>query len=238
MQEFPFQKFINLVSFDRELVALEKTIKKHEAEIIALQDNLDALEQEELVAKKEKDEAQKLVHEKELHMKELDESQKAAEKKMDAVNDNKSYQSVKHEIESLKKQQHDYEDELVAAWNDLETHTKALAHKKEEIVQKLQECTELLNQKEDALVAHKKELLLMVEKRDSQKDGIPEEWLEKYAMMRSSVDNPVVPVKLGACSGCFYQITNQDLARLRNNALLQCRDCYRFLYMESRDDAA
>lgn len=63
--------------------------------------------------------------------------------------------------------------------------------------------------------------------------GVPEEWLERYAMMRSRVSDPVVPVKDGLCSACFHQILAQDMILLRRNKLLQCKECYRFLYLES-----
>ena len=63
--------------------------------------------------------------------------------------------------------------------------------------------------------------------------GIPEEWLEKYSIMRTRVPNPIVSVKNGSCSACFHALTQQDMLNLQRRKLLQCRDCYRFLYIES-----
>lgn len=67
--------------------------------------------------------------------------------------------------------------------------------------------------------------------RQSKEQAVPAEWLEKYATMRARVTDPVVPVINGDCSACFYQVSTQDMQQLRHRKLLQCKDCFRLLYL-------
>src|SRR5260221_635295 len=66
--------------------------------------------------------------------------------------------------------------------------------------------------------------------RPAKEQLVPQEWLDKYASMRSKVENPVVPVAGDSCSACYYMISAPDLQALRRQKLVQCKDCYRFLY--------
>lgn len=68
--------------------------------------------------------------------------------------------------------------------------------------------------------------------RDTKIIGIPQEWLIKYEKMKKAISNPVVPVQNGFCSSCLYKISNADLDSIRHNKLVECRDCFRILYMQ------
>jgi predicted nucleic acid-binding Zn-ribbon protein len=65
---------------------------------------------------------------------------------------------------------------------------------------------------------------------------VPQEWLTKYQRMRAKVADPLVPVMNTSCSACFYSIPPQDLNRLKKNALLLCRSCYRLLYYDKEEE--
>ena len=67
---------------------------------------------------------------------------------------------------------------------------------------------------------------------------LPDEWLGKYEHMRGRVADPVVPVQQDSCSACFYSISSRDLQTLKQGDLLQCKDCYRFLYYKSDEAQA
>jgi len=68
--------------------------------------------------------------------------------------------------------------------------------------------------------------------RISHEQGIPAEWLEKYAMMRSKVSDPVVPALDGSCCACFYHLPSRDMIVLSRNTLIECKSCFRFIYQE------
>lgn len=232
MSEFPFQKFIDLVAFDqttnkleKELSQLGQTAQKVQEEINQFTHELDSVKQRAIMSKKE-------VDAKELEMKILDAKQKEKERLLDRTTNQREVQSVYNEIENLKKAQHDLEEGLLAAWHALEVTTRDYEQKKQQItaiIQDLEHQTKTIyNQQEGIKIALKEQ----EQNRAAKEIGIPEEWLIKYAVMRRTVTNPVVPMLNGACSACFYSIPQQDQVRLRKHAMLQCKDCYRFLYME------
>ena len=53
-----------------------------------------------------------------------------------------------------------------------------------------------------------------------------------YERMKGRVYDPVVPMSQDSCSVCFYGLTPRDLQMLKQNGLLQCKDCFRLLYLE------
>ena len=232
MNEFPFEKFIKLVAFDqatnkldRELVHFENESIKTQQEINAAKAELDLFKQRFVASKKE-------VDNKELSMKEFDVKQKEKQRQLERISNSREYQSLAHKIETIKKVQHDYEEGLLSSWHTLEAVTRDYMQKKEEIDNRCQELEKLLEDYSKQKEIIKNTLEEHQTDRSTLEIGIPEEWLEKYAVMRKAVANPVVPVLNGACSACFYTIPQQDIIRLRKHAMLQCKDCYRFLYTE------
>ncbi|HVW99604.1 MAG TPA: hypothetical protein VHA52_04060, partial [Candidatus Babeliaceae bacterium] len=57
-------------------------------------------------------------------------------------------------------------------------------------------------------------------------------WLNRYQSMKNSVENPAVPVIDGQCSACFYTLLPKEIIALERQRLLNCNDCYRFLFKD------
>lgn len=233
MNELPIQKLIDLVNFDQEVHNLRIEIKNKHQELESLEQLIDKLEEEFQLTKNKLSDAKQEVARKELEMKELDEAEKKANSRLETAQDPKEYQSFKKEIEYLKAKQHDFEKELLAAWNAVEAVDREYKSKHvvyEEEMKKLQATIASIR---DQIDEKQKVVTDSEVKRTEMVQGIPEEWLEKYGRMQSRVSNPVVPVINDACGGCFFKVLAQDMARLTKRALLQCKNCYRFLYLES-----
>lgn len=232
MTEFPFQKFVNLVAFDQATNSLERDVVRLDKEILDFQNEVFRLEDQLEYDAKQVALSKKRVDEKELEMKDIDAKIKAKREIFDRIVSQREYQSAYQEIESLKKKQYDQEEGLLEAWNILESTTRGYLIIKADLEKRIVDLEDLIISSS----AQKKDLQEKIIDRHTQRlqlePGIPQEWLEKYAVMRRSVPNPVVPVINNACSACFYSITQQDNARLKKHALLQCKECYRFLYME------
>jgi predicted nucleic acid-binding Zn-ribbon protein len=165
-------------------------------------------------------------------MKDLDAKIKSKQDLFDRIANQREYKSAQQEIDALKKKQYDLEETLLEAWNELESLNRGYIETKTKLEKRITELEDLIT----SCVQRKKELIQKISQRHNERSalesGIPEEWIEKYSAMRAVVSNPVVPVINNACSACFYSVTQQDIARLKKNALLQCKECYRFLYME------
>ena len=77
-----------------------------------------------------------------------------------------------------------------------------------------------------------KELDALKENRPAKEIMVPSEWLDKYMHMRMRVSDPVVPIMRRGCSACFYTIPDHEMLRLQRRALVQCKGCFRLLYMQ------
>ena len=233
----PFQRFIDLITFDQAIVALEKEVEALQKEVQTLeakeneqQKNLERVKIKAHNAKKE-------VDEKELEMKALDAEQKIKKAQLETSANNKIYQAIKSEIEIIKRKQLALEEELIIAWNAMEASQKEYIERQGEVEKNIAELQAALQEKSEKIEALKRDVAGRAKIRPEKERQVPEEWLEKYAMMRARVPDPVVPVLHGSCSACFYTIPGQDLIFLKRKKLLQCKFCYRFLYFPDAQES-
>ena len=231
MQESLYVAFLSLVQFDQETNALR-------ARVLAVQKELEALKQQEValqnmqeVAYKQWHEARREVDEYELEMRTLEEARLAKNKLFEQAASTREHQALRKEIDILLHRQNDLEQKLMLFWNLVETRRKAL-----------QECTDRVERERTALhseaqvqEARLAELYQQVAGREEEWQthsvGLPEDLLQKYTMMRTAIADPVVPIEKGACTVCCYALTQNDKALLRHTHLMQCRGCFRLLYM-------
>ena len=90
---------------------------------------------------------------------------------------------------------------------------------------------DLLPGKPLTLPPSKEKALIEVEPED-----LNEEWLNKYERMIHRVSDPIVPVMEESCSACYYAILRQDLQKLKKSGVLPCRNCYRLLYYDEKEE--
>ncbi|HSW74204.1 MAG TPA: hypothetical protein VLG71_03525 [Candidatus Limnocylindria bacterium] len=233
MNESPFTSFIELIRFDHSIATVEEALNKVKKELHAVRQQ----EEKQLAtleaAKKAAYDAQKAVDEQELAMAELVETEGKKKKRLENVTNHKEYQSIKAELEAVHAQQRTLEAELLEIWAALETAQKAHEATKKTVettLEKVRTESALHESKQQSLEA---ELAEKRQQRPEKEQRVPQEWLDKYASMRASTLDPVVPVVHESCSACFYKVSEQDLLLLGRHKLLQCKGCYRFLYIES-----
>ena len=232
MRSIEFQKFIDLVTFDQSLVKIERDIKKMQEAEQSLLVDIKRLNEDFMDVKAAKDQARKAVDEKELYMKVLESKESELKHKMDSLSNQKEYKSLQKELYLLNEKRLQHEQDLLGLWNKFDLLDKGYEAKKqlhESLLSKLNQDKDVVHQDVTALTAQLDEILLQ---RESKKQPVPQEWLDMYVNMKGRVSNPVVPVIGEACDACFYSVTPRDLQILRKNQLLQCRDCYRLLYIE------
>jgi len=236
MNEFPVQSFIDLVNFDQGTYAIQDEIEKTNKSIKEIQ-----LKQAQHVSdlefiKKQVHDARKEVDQAELEMKELEQKEISQKEKLENSVDQQEYRLLSKEIKSIKKRQHDYEEILLVAWNKFESAKKEVQAQEARVNEKIEELKTSMQESQAKLQKLEQDLQERLKQRDEKTKAVPADWLEKYVLMRSRVANPVVPVVGGSCSACFYQLPPQDFLALKRNRVLQCKGCYRFLYIESSQD--
>ena len=231
MSQSPFEQFISLVEVDQKINALHKSIKALEQENSAHQKNDEAnFASLEKIRQKLHD-MRKEVDTKELEMKTLDIQESEKKKGLETVANHKEYSSIKAEIDQLKKAQHILEDSLMQVWNQLETAKKEFETANQQYEQQKSKIQELIHNHNLKISELNTETSMLTQERAEKEKTVPAEWLEKYAVMRARVTDPVVPVHNGSCSACFYKISAQDMQALAHRRLVQCKDCFRLLYL-------
>jgi len=232
MSEHPFQKFIDLIQFDRETQVLHQNNNKLKEEIANLELAKNRLLHSLEEGKKNVLSLKKKVDELELSMKELDSMETEKKKRLEEVSGPREYKSIQSELAAVNKKQHNLEQELVDLWNKYELAQKQSETQQSESVQKLQELDSSIDQQNNELSQVNQKIEGREQEREGLKKGIPEEWLDSYSTMRRQVTNPVVPVVGDSCSACFYPVSAQVVLELKRHKLLPCRSCYRLLYVK------
>ena len=231
MSTHPFHSFIDLVTLDQRIWQIEQDVAGKQQVLDAFDEKM-AQERVRVDGAKERVHAlRKDVDEHELMMKDMDEKLQHNKKRLDDISNYKEYESVKKEIETLGVQQHEEEEELLQLWNTFETAEKKLVEQERSCAQAIEQIAAQKQELQTSLVTLQNERATAAKERPEKEQGVPEEWLEKYRAMRARTTNPVVPVDQGSCSGCSYLLSVSDMQRLHKGALLQCKGCYRFLYI-------
>jgi predicted nucleic acid-binding Zn-ribbon protein len=229
-----FKFLLDLVDLDQSIRSAQKKYDALELDLQKAQQEKQALFDYQEHLKKNVHDVRKEVDLLELDMKALDTRESQKRKQLDTSHSVKEYNSYKAELDTIHQEQQKIEQDLLAVWNNLEqtqatlkTYTQGLDNQvllSENNIQALLQEKHVIGQN----------ISQLIEQRPAYEQNVPPEWLEKYMMMRTKVDDPVVPIADSACSVCFNHITNQDFLRITRGALMQCKGCYRLLYTPNR----
>ena len=232
MNEQKLKNLIELVTFDQTLNALEHRITLSDSTMKELQHQLQLLEQQLQQHGTKQAEAQKQLADQELKVKELQDQESHQSQLSNAVASTKEYEAANKETERIKFDRNLQEQRMMNMINkmtainkDYETFQAHCAAEKTKVL-------ELIAQEEAAVKEVAVQLANLQKDRQTKISDIPAEWLNTYETMRGRVANPVVPVVQDSCSACFYFMSARDSQALRQQGLLQCKDCFRFLYHE------
>ncbi|CAN5192611.1 N/A [soil metagenome] len=232
MTQTPFEQFIALVEVDQKINSLNNLIATHQKTIADLHKESQTHASAHEKVTNHYEQMRKEVDSKELEMKILDQQEAEKKIKLDNVANHREYQSIKAEVDLLRKSQHDLEESLISAWNQLENSKKELDSSASALEQQETQIKQQIAQNETQIkeiIAQRDE---QMQQRTLQEPSVPAEWIQKYTIMRAKVSDPVVPVLDGSCSACFYVVSPQDMQDLRRRKLVQCKDCYRLLYLK------
>lgn len=147
------------------------------------------------------------------------------------VKSNKQYDALTKEIEmaeerstKLEKQMELFEGKMQLAKTDLEAETAQHAEASSELEQKQKELREINREHEDEelrLKHEREKILVRIDKSD----------YERYERIRNAKNGKaIVPIKRGACGGCFKSVPPQKVLEIRQNSkVYMCEHCGRIL---------
>ena len=227
----PFLSFVDFVESDH---LLDVTIQKKAVlsqEIDYFQHMIADEEAKVRTLRKRVHDLKKEVDIQDLEVRALRTQEKEKQNKLTFITAPREYLSLQHELEILSQKIDRYEDNLMKRWQQLEDEELLLRQEVERSTQEQQRVSFVLQDKEKKLQDINSTIDTIITQRDAKEQCITEEWREIYHAMKERVPNPAVPVVEGACSACFYHVSPNDLALLRRHKILQCKDCYRLLYV-------
>jgi len=147
------------------------------------------------------------------------------------VKSNKQYDALTKEIEGaehrtvkLEKEMELLEGKMQLAKTDADATAKELEVLTSELDEKRKELKEVNKE-------HEKEELKLQHEREKIVARIEKAEIERYMRIRDAKGGKaVVPVKRGACGGCFSRVPPQKILEIRQNSrFFQCENCGRIL---------
>lgn len=227
-----------LQELDRKIQRLEKEIAAVPEEIITLREGILQGENsaEDMGKKLEDVEKDRRHKERELSAKE--ESLIKYQSQLYEVKTNKGYSALMVEIDALKQENSELENEILALMEMveelkgmIETNKKESGVKKEKLAEE-----ERKNLKRVAVL--KEELARRQEERERQVKKIEAGLLAHYEkVLKGKGGVALVPVKTDACQGCFTKLPPQVINEIMQaHRMVTCERCSRILYLPDTDE--
>lgn len=233
MNEQKLKNLIELVTFDQNFTDLAQKVEASQVINTKLQDQMQQLEKELAQHALKQHDAQKQLHDQEAKLQDLQAQETHLMALSQSVATAQEYEAANKEIDRIKFSRNQQEQKMMQLSNKTEAVQKEHQLFLEHYQIEKNKILELIAHENKVVQEMEEQLIVLQKARQEKTVGIPVEWLNTYETMRGRVSNPVVPINQDSCSACFYFMSSRDVQLLRDQGLLQCKDCFRFLYHES-----
>lgn len=186
-------------------------------------------DQETKVADIEKDRRQ---HERDLQA--AQEQVKKYQGQLYSVKTNKEYDALQAEIQAQKNRISELEDAILQLISEAETEQETLETIRGETESLIERFSEERTALESRLSAVDEDVAVKMDERKRMAMRVENQVLKVYDRIRRNLRGmTVVPLKKGACSGCFHVIPLQVIMQIRQGRrLVSCESCGRILILE------
>jgi len=161
-----------------------------------------------------------------------------AQRKLSSVKNNKEYEAVLKELDTLKKELNNAEYRMLELTDTIEDLTKRIKNLEDEYNKTKEDLEEHKNTKEEMDRDKIAELEKLKKQRDEAVKKIKRQLLGKYETIRKARKNlAIVRVENEVCTGCYMKIPPQLYVEVKKNtAIHQCPICQRFLYYTEEEN--
>ena len=151
-----------------------------------------------------------------------------------SVKTNKEYDALQMEIQAQKNRISELEDAILQLISETEAEQETLETMRGETESLVERFGEERTALESRLSAVDEDVAVKMDERKRMAMRVENRVLKVYDRIRRNLRGmTVVPVKKGACSGCFYVIPLQVVMQIRQgHRLVSCESCGRILILE------
>ena len=151
-----------------------------------------------------------------------------------SVKTNKEYDALQTEIQAQKNLISELEDAILQLISESETEQETLETMRGETESLVERLSEERKALESRLSAVDEDVAVKMDERKRMSMRVENPVLKVYNRIRRNLHGmTVVPVKKGACSGCFHIIPLQVMLQIRQGRrLVSCESCGRILVVE------
>lgn len=220
---------MELADLQEELGDLPAEVKRLEKEVRQKQQVVDTTQQQldEVLHKRSN------LH---VQIQEFHDKEKKLTEQQFQVRNNREFDAISKEIETLKQQLRDAERDIGVANVTEENIVRIFQEQKEDLEFSLTK----LNDKEEELKVlsgnHNEEMTELLKQRATLTPQISEVLLIEYERIKEYHTNAAVPVRRNSCSGCFNSVPAQKLVEMRSyKQMYRCEHCSRFIYPEDME---
>lgn len=228
-----------LQELDRKIQKLEKDIATVPEAIITLKEIISQGDKnsEEIRRKLEDMEKEHRYKEGELGAKE--DSLNKYQSQLYKVKTNREYSALMVEIDSLKQENSELENEILALMERGDELRGAIERKKEELRKGKEKLAEAERKNQERVSVLREELRKRQGEREGQVKEIEVKLLSRYEKIRRGKGGlALVPVKAEACQGCFTRLPPQVINEIiQARLIITCERCSRILYLPDTEEA-
>jgi len=235
---FAWTELKKLVVIDHKISEVQKIYKRAESKAKTAQSARTALIEQKAAIEATAHAIQKELNMLELSHKDLNAQLKKKQSFLLSAASAKESTALEHEIGTIQQSLGALDDKSMQLLEQQEILVRTLESHVARINESMQnmatvvEDTQALKKKTDhettELKALWQEQLLLV----------PIELRENYLNLRTRIINPVVALNGQSCSGCCIELLAQDMQSLSARTVIQCRGCYRFLFIPDSTTAS
>lgn len=221
-----------LQALDRQILALETDrarrpvrIADREADLEQFRKSL-SQQDEELKARKA------ALHTREQDLKAREEKTAHLNSQLNSCKTNKEYNAFQSEINAQRADCSLLEDEILAAFDQVETGERAVKHLRADVAGREKELDSLRKTIEGEVAEIDGRLSALRAKRAEAAEAVPGEVLKTYARILAAKKDGVALALVvdGNCTACYISLTSQEVNRLMaEKDILCCRSCSRIL---------